>query len=60
MLEKLFETHADPLEVHDLAADPAHAALRAALEAELRKIVDPQAVDAAAKADQEARRRAAA
>ena len=57
---QLFDTHADPLEVQDLSADPAHASLRAALETELRRIVDPEAVDAAAKADQEARRRSAA
>ena len=55
---QLFDTHADPLEVQDLSSEPAHVALRAELEAELRRIVDPAAVDAAAKADQ-ARRRAA-
>jgi choline-sulfatase len=54
---QLFHTHADPLEVRDLAMDPSHAALRAELEAELRAIVDPEAVDGAAKRDQARRRR---
>ncbi|HET7770860.1 MAG TPA: sulfatase-like hydrolase/transferase [Chloroflexota bacterium] len=57
---QLFDTHADPLEVQDLAADPAHAALRAGLESALRRIADPETVDAAAKADQGARRSTAA
>jgi choline-sulfatase len=55
---QLFHTHADPLEVRDLASDPSHAALRAELEAELRAIVDPEAVDGAAKGDQARRREA--
>ncbi len=53
---QLFHTHEDPLEVRDLAPDPSHAALRAALQAELRAVVDPEAVDGAAKRDQARRR----
>ena len=51
---ELFDLNADPLERHDLAPDPAHASLRAELEAELRALRDPEAVDARAKADQAA------
>jgi choline-sulfatase len=49
---QLFDLENDPEELHDLGTDPAHAATRAALEARLRGILDPEAVDAAAKADQ--------
>jgi choline-sulfatase len=38
--------------MHDLGTDPALATTRAELEARLRNILDPEAVDAAAKADQ--------
>ncbi len=55
MPAQLFDLKHDPDEVEDLAADPAHAAARAALEAKLRAIVDPEAVDARAKADQRAK-----
>jgi choline-sulfatase len=57
---QLFHTHEDPLEVRDLAPDPSHAALRAELLAELRAVVDPEAVDGAAKRDQARRREGSA
>jgi choline-sulfatase len=50
---QLFDLEADPQEAQDLGASPAHASVRAELEAELRKIVDPDAVNARAFADQE-------
>ncbi|MGG5812128.1 sulfatase-like hydrolase/transferase [Falsiroseomonas sp. CW058] len=49
---QLFDLDADPEELRDLAADPAHAALLRELEARLRAMLDPEAVDAAAKAAQ--------
>jgi choline-sulfatase len=49
---QLFDLAADPFELHDLAA--AEPARVAALEAALREILDPEAVDARAKADQRA------
>ncbi len=52
---ELFDLEADPGETRDLASDPAHAQTRAAMEAALRAIVDPEAVDAAAFADQRAK-----
>lgn len=52
---QLFDLAADPLELSDLSADPAHAAALAAGEAALREVLDPDAVDARAKADQRAR-----
>jgi choline-sulfatase len=54
MPPQLFDLEADPEELHDLGTDPAHADLRATLEARLRGILDPEAVDRAAKADQAA------
>jgi choline-sulfatase len=50
---QLFDLETDPQEAHDLGASAEHAAVRAELEAELRKIVDPNAVNAKAFADQE-------
>jgi choline-sulfatase len=50
---QLFDLEADPHEARDLGDDPGHAAIRAELEAELRRILDPEAVDARAFADQE-------
>ena len=50
---QLFDLEADPEELHDLAGDPAHAALLREMEARLRAMLDPEAVDAEA----EARRR---
>ncbi|MBR0652021.1 sulfatase-like hydrolase/transferase [Roseomonas terrae] len=49
---QLFDLEADPEELHDLAGDPAHAALLAALEARLRAMLDPETVDAEAIAAQ--------
>lgn len=51
---QLFDLEADPHETRDLGLDPAHAAVRGEMEGELRKILDPEAVDARAFADQEA------
>lgn len=51
---ELFNLKDDPEEQHDLAGDPAHAAQLAHMEALLRSICDPDAVDALAKADQAA------
>lgn len=49
---QLFDLASDPDELHDLADTPAgHVKVRA-LEAELRRICDPEAVDARAKDDQ--------
>jgi choline-sulfatase len=52
---QLFDLRDDPDEHHDLADDPAHAGVRAALERELHAICDPEAVDARARADQRRR-----
>ncbi|MCB1995401.1 MAG: sulfatase-like hydrolase/transferase [Burkholderiaceae bacterium] len=49
---ELFDLEADPEELHDLAGDPAHQAVLQAMEAELRALCDPEAVDALAKQDQ--------
>jgi choline-sulfatase len=55
---QLFNTHDDPLERHDLSDDPVYASTVADLHRELLKIVDPEQVDARAKADQLRRREA--
>lgn len=52
---QLFDLVDDPEECHDLAQDPAHAQLLAQFEAELRALVDPEAVDATAKRTQRQR-----
>ncbi len=52
---QLFDLEADPDETRDLADVPSSAAVLSGLEAELRTIVDPDAVDAQAKADQQSR-----
>ena len=52
---QLFDLDADPQERRDLARDPGYARLVAQCEAELRRVVDPEAADALAKADQRAR-----
>ena len=49
---ELFNLDADPEEANDLAADPAYGGRLAKMEAELRKICDPEAVDKLAKEDQ--------
>ena len=52
MQPQLFNLADDPEELRDLGADPKHKGIRRKLEAELRSICDPEAVDAMAKADQ--------
>ena len=52
MQPQLFNLADDPEELHDLGANPKHEGIRRQLEAELRSICDPEAVDAMAKADQ--------
>ncbi|MFY0614137.1 MAG: sulfatase-like hydrolase/transferase [Hyphomicrobiaceae bacterium] len=51
---ELFDLDADPEETTDLAADPAYAEVVKQMAAALRDICDPEAVDALAKADQQA------
>lgn len=51
---ELFDLEADPGEARDLASDPAHAHVLRDMEAELRRLLDPEAVDRLAKADQAA------
>jgi choline-sulfatase len=55
MPPQLFDMEADRFEAHDLANDPNFAATLADCEAQLRAICDPEAVDARAKAHQQAR-----
>jgi choline-sulfatase len=52
MQPQLFNLFDDPDELHDLGTDLKYANLRRELEADLRSICDPEAVDAKAKADQ--------
>src|SRR5574341_753878 len=56
---QLFDLVADPDETQDLAGDPRYADTLTACERELRSIVDPEAVDRRARADQERRLEAA-
>ncbi len=51
---QLFDLQTDPQELHDLAADPKQTPLLAEYEARLRRILDPEATDARARADQAA------
>ncbi len=51
---ELFDLHTDPDELNDRAADPACADRLREMEAELRRICDPERVDAMAKQDQQA------
>lgn len=53
MTPQLFDLQADPHEATDLGESPDHEEVRHALEAELRRLVDPEAVNARAFADQE-------
>jgi choline-sulfatase len=55
MPPQLFDLDADPQEARDLAQEPGNASLLADCETELRRVVDPDAADALAKADQRAR-----
>ncbi|MCB0064699.1 MAG: sulfatase-like hydrolase/transferase [Caldilineaceae bacterium] len=52
---QLFDLEIDPDEIHDLSASADHQTLLAAMEQTLRTILDPEATDARAKADQRAR-----
>jgi choline-sulfatase len=49
---QLFDLEADPLEQADLAHDPGNADILARLDAALREVLDPLAVDTHAKSDQ--------
>jgi len=55
MPPQLFDLDADPQETRDLGREPGYRDLLARCEAELRLVVDPDAADASAKADQRAR-----
>jgi choline-sulfatase len=55
MPPQLFDLEDDPHESQDLVSDGSGADLARELEAELRRICDPEAVDARAKADQRAK-----
>jgi choline-sulfatase len=59
MPPQLFDLAADPDEARDLAREPGYAGLVADCEAALRRVVDPDAADARARADQRARIEAA-
>ncbi len=51
---ELFDLEADPEETHNLADDPVFKDVLVRLEADLRKMLDPEAVDRRAKNDQNA------
>src|SRR5262249_30231697 len=55
MPPQLFDLDADPQEGCDLAGEPGYRGLAAACERDLRRVVDPEAADAAARSDQAAR-----
>jgi choline-sulfatase len=55
MPPQLFDLDADPQEARDLAREAGYAGLVADCERELRRIINPDAADALAKADQRAR-----
>lgn len=52
---ELYDLDADPDELHDLADDPAFAAVLEDFERDLRALVDPENTDRRAKSDQRAR-----
>lgn len=54
MAPQLFDLEADPVEAVDLGESPAHSEVRASLEGELRRIVDPERASGLAFEDQEA------
>ncbi|HUE75661.1 MAG TPA: sulfatase-like hydrolase/transferase [Chloroflexota bacterium] len=49
---QLFDLRTDPDEINDRASDPAYASVLRECEQELRKIIDPEAINAQAKAAQ--------
>ncbi|MFM1989481.1 MAG: hypothetical protein RJA99_2438 [Pseudomonadota bacterium] len=51
---ELYDLLEDPEELHDLSASPVHADVLAAMRVRLRSMLDPEAVDARALADQQA------
>ena len=55
MTPQLFDLDADPQETRDLAREPGYREVAADCETALRRVVDPDAADALAKADQRAR-----
>ena len=55
MPPQLFDLDVDPDERHDLGRDPGYAGVVAMCEAELRAVVDPEAADRLAHADQAAK-----
>jgi choline-sulfatase len=55
MPPQLFDLDSDPQEARDLAREPGYQGLVEDCERELRRVVDPDAADALAKADQRAR-----
>ena len=55
MPPQLFDLDSDPQETRDLAREPGYQGLEADCEKLLRQVVDPEAADALAKADQRAR-----
>ncbi len=55
MPPQLFDLEADPQETRDLGTDPGYRGLVADCEAELRRVVDPDAADRLARADQQTR-----
>ena len=55
MAPMLFDLAADPNELSDLGQDAAYVSVRTECEARLRTVVNPEAVDRAARADQEAK-----
>jgi choline-sulfatase len=52
MPPQLFDLDADPYEAHDWGTEPDYAGLVAQCEGELRRVVDPEKADAAARSDQ--------
>ena len=52
MRPQLYNLFYDPDELNDLGTDVEYADIRSQMEADLRSICEPEAVDAAAKADQ--------